>query len=309
MKRVSNNREIKSGEIIQDPQTGLWRVQLYSPDGDPLTLIEAQSQEELEEKRIERVREEALSMIHKKKEKIKQEKEVKEREREEKRKEKELKDAQIREEKERKLAEEAERKEKDKLLEEEEKQRLLEEGLIDVQPPKRTRKKRENEKKKGSSSLNSRIKAEAEKALAETIERKLAGEDSPTIMEFLCTEYGYSYGSADRLIHQAFNIIRARALNILEETVDLHLSRYEQLYKWFRENGYIKYAEKALRSREKIMGLGDNVYHIKIEQEESRKKYRPDLLTEQERKRMEELTSKIIRTKTIERKRGQYDAD
>src|ERR1035437_2476194 len=56
---------------------------------------------------------------------------------------------------------------------------------------------------------------------------------------------------------KALELIREKGKGIINQTLKTHFERYEELYQWFKDNGYSKIALKALERKERLVGLHD----------------------------------------------------
>ena len=79
------------------------------------------------------------------------------------------------------------------------------------------------------------------------------------------------------------------------------MDRYEQLYKWFKENGYDRLAIKALQQREKLLGVNEEensnlliLSHLG-HNELGGKKYDYNQLIDNERDRLISLIKKTLK--------------
>lgn len=140
---------------------------------------------------------------------------------------------------------------------------------------------------------------EKEELIAEIIKRKLEGQMIHDIVNELAIEYNRPRVTIGLYIDQAMDEIKQRTAAIIDEVLELHIGRYESLYKWFYENGFIKYATKTLKTKEALMGVGqDVVMGVEVNNyltmgEIDGKQYSLGQLNKEQRKRMLELVGKI----------------
>lgn len=90
------------------------------------------------------------------------------------------------------------------------------------------------------------------------LEMKLQGYTLQEITITVCREYNLKHITVGLYLSEVIKEIRERSKGITEETLRTHLDRYEQIFKWFRENGYAKMALKALERKERLVGLHDS---------------------------------------------------
>ena len=87
---------------------------------------------------------------------------------------------------------------------------------------------------------------------------KLAGFPQSEILITVAREYNLKSITVGFYLTDVIREIRERSKGLVEETLRTHLDRYEEIFKWFRENGYAKMALRALERKEKLVGLHDN---------------------------------------------------
>jgi hypothetical protein len=87
---------------------------------------------------------------------------------------------------------------------------------------------------------------------------KLQGYPQPEILMTVAREYNLKSITVGLYLTEVIRDIRERSKGIVEETLRTHLDRYESIFKWFRENGYSKWALKALERKERLIGLHDS---------------------------------------------------
>ena len=94
-----------------------------------------------------------------------------------------------------------------------------------------------------------------ESAKFRILDLKLKGESYPNIIDTIQKEYNLNHMTIGLYFTDVLKDIRERSKGIIQETLQLHLERYEELFKWFRENNYSKTALKVLERKERLMGL------------------------------------------------------
>lgn len=90
------------------------------------------------------------------------------------------------------------------------------------------------------------------------LEMKLQGYPQPEILMTVAREFNLKSITVGLYLSEVIKEIREKSKGIVNETLRSHLERYEEMFKWFRENGYAKMALKALERKEKLVGLHDN---------------------------------------------------
>lgn len=138
-----------------------------------------------------------------------------------------------------------------------------------------------------------------EEIIKEIIARKLSGESLYEITKNIGTEFQLSNLAVGKHVVDAMQQIKERTAEQIDEILELHLSRYEELYRWFKTNGYLKFAVKALRAKEGLMGIGqDTVVGVQVNNyfgvEGSSNSYHIDQLKEEQKKRLSLLMKKIV---------------
>lgn len=84
---------------------------------------------------------------------------------------------------------------------------------------------------------------------------KLSGHTYNEIISLVSSKFGMSAMGIALLFNEALEEIRKQAKEILKDTIISHSDRYENIYRWFIENGYDKLALKVLERRERIHAL------------------------------------------------------
>lgn len=87
------------------------------------------------------------------------------------------------------------------------------------------------------------------------IEGKVKGDSYWEIAKMISDKYNLSLATVAPYYTDTLVFIREKAKGLVDETIQEHSNRYEALYKWFNENGYSKWALKALEKREKLLGI------------------------------------------------------
>lgn len=88
------------------------------------------------------------------------------------------------------------------------------------------------------------------------IELRIKGESRSDIQKIIEREYNIKEKYVvNSQITTALDEIKKRSSEISELILAQHLERYDQLYKWFSENGFVKHAQKAMQYRERLIGL------------------------------------------------------
>ena len=135
----------------------------------------------------------------------------------------------------------------------------------------------------------------------EMFQMKIKGYSYWDIIKDTSNKYNLTLSSVSLYYQQLLNFIKEKAVGLIEETITEHSDRYEQLYKWFKENGYDRIAIKALQAREKLLGVNEEensnlliLSHLG-HNELGGKKYNYEQLTENERVRLIGLIKKTIK--------------
>lgn len=100
--------------------------------------------------------------------------------------------------------------------------------------------------------------------ITEIIRRKLGGDTLSTIIKDLSLQFNTSRMNIGIYLPEAANQIKQRAALIIEDVLELHLNRYEKLYKWLSEKGFIRNAVKVLKAKEALMGVGNDIVGVQI---------------------------------------------
>lgn len=98
-----------------------------------------------------------------------------------------------------------------------------------------------------------------EEILNQVIKKKLNGEGILNIVKEVSEQYELSPTTVGLYINEAMGKIREQASKKLDEVLELHLRRYEEIYEWLNKNGFVRHATKTLRTKEALMGIGQEV--------------------------------------------------
>lgn len=129
---------------------------------------------------------------------------------------------------------------------------------------------------------------------------KLEGESIETIESFAVEEYGVTRMTAGLYYTRVLENIREMARATIVDTLKVHLERYEVLFKWFKEEGYGRWALKVLERKEKLFGLHGmeelnmNLLDTFVEGK-GQSSYNWNNLTLEERARLNELVKTTLR--------------
>lgn len=118
------------------------------------------------------------------------------------------------------------------------------------------------------------------------------------ITKTLVQGYKMKVQSAHKEIYRAYRIIHSFSAQHYEDIVELHLNRYEEFYRIFRKEGIPRLAMRALRYKEELQGIHNDIVSIQInnfekEQEGDGITYHYDLLNEKEASKMNSFINKI----------------
>lgn len=151
---------------------------------------------------------------------------------------------------------------------------------------------------------NRAIKAEY---ITRALELKLEGHLKEVITETLVNEYSLSVSIADAAVRVAYDEL---AKNVDDETIQLllldHQRNYDSLYKKFMENDSQTLAIAALRNKERLNGVGNDIFEIQInnliEEVDQRvfSTYNVNLLSTDEKKHLRRLISSFQNEKTLD---------
>ena len=130
---------------------------------------------------------------------------------------------------------------------------------------------------------------------------KIKGYSYWDIVKETQKKYQITLNYAAHTYQRLLDFIKEKAIGLIEETISEHSDRYEELYRWFKENGYDRFAIKALQSREKLLGVNEEensnlliLSHLGGN-DINGKKYIFEQLTENERVRLISLIKKTIK--------------
>lgn len=104
----------------------------------------------------------------------------------------------------------------------------------------------------------------------------------------------------EKAIRDAIVVIRDSTLTDIDKIIPLHVETYEQIYREFEALRYVPGKLKALRAKERLLGLLKETNYVEIHNElnleiEQEPEYDLNKLTLAERARLEELMKKIVR--------------
>ncbi len=117
--------------------------------------------------------------------------------------------------------------------------------------------------KKGEPKSDTRIKKKDTsqyihgEVMIEIMRMKLEGISYNDLLSNIKSTYGLSLMTIGLYYSRVMEEIRERSKGLIIDTIETHLQRYEELYEWFKKNGYSKIALKALERKEKLIGLHD----------------------------------------------------
>lgn len=117
------------------------------------------------------------------------------------------------------------------------------------------------------------------------IELKTQGEQIYEIVGRVSAEFRISPGSAIVHLNEAMDEIKRISAGHIDEILPSHMRRYEDIYKLSYINRYWKAAQKALRAKEKLLGLGQEldglivIDNILIDSEEQKETYSLDRMS------------------------------
>jgi len=103
-----------------------------------------------------------------------------------------------------------------------------------------------------------------EEALYEMMQMKIEGESTNVIFKTIKHKYNYSTIQIGTLYTKTLDFIKEKIKDLIEDTIQVHTERYEELYKWFNENGYSRWAIKVLERKEKMLGLSEEEISNKL---------------------------------------------
>lgn len=131
---------------------------------------------------------------------------------------------------------------------------------------------------------------------------KLEGKPFEEILKEVKKEYKLENITIGSYTQEVLEEIRERSRGIVNSTITDHLSKYEELFEWFRSNGYDKNALKSLERKELLLGLrNDEVVDSQLfmlvgfNGYESGIMYNLEQLNEKEKNRLKVLIEKTLR--------------
>jgi hypothetical protein len=169
--------------------------------------------------------------------------------------------------------------------------------LPNKQPLIKRKKEREN---KVLSISKTSVEIE-EEVQYEMFQLKIKGYSYWDIIKDTSNKYNLTLSSVSLYYQKLLNFIKEKSGGLIEETITEHSDRYEQLYKWFKENGYDRIAIKALQAREKLLGVNEDensnllILNHLSEKGLGFKKYDYEQLSENERNRLIGLIKKTLK--------------
>lgn len=102
-------------------------------------------------------------------------------------------------------------------------------------------------------------------------------------------------------IRRAIGVIKLQTLVDVDKIIPIHIGIYEQIYQWFDDMQYVPGKLKALRAKEKIVGLHRESNYVEVynevnaEIETDNGIYDISKLSDKEQKRLETLMKKIVK--------------
>ena len=136
------------------------------------------------------------------------------------------------------------------------------------------------------------------------IEERLKGIPTMETVDKLKNNTNLSYITLGMYYSEAMEEIKEKSKEIIYTIISDHLERYEELFRWFKENNYPKNCLKVLEKKEKLIGLHDNetmdnsLLHI-FNKEEGEGRYNWNKLTTEEKDYLQTIAKRIIRTTKI----------
>lgn len=124
------------------------------------------------------------------------------------------------------------------------------------------------------------------------LEAKIKGLSDIQIKDLISAEFEISLSHVSREISLIEDEIRNQAIVSHEEILLSHLTKYENLYAKFREEGADAYALKALRSKENVAGLHDQTVNIQVNNYMD-SEFSINILSGEKQKRLKELLIKV----------------
>lgn len=96
----------------------------------------------------------------------------------------------------------------------------------------------------------------------------LEGKETKEIANYISKKYKMKYSSALVYVSQARTEIRDREKYEIHNLVNLHIARYEFIYKELYAIGEYNGATMALKAKEKLLGFHKEGFHMKVTQGE-----------------------------------------
>lgn len=132
--------------------------------------------------------------------------------------------------------------------------------------------------------------------LNKIIELRVQGESMNKIYGIIVDEYNLSKPTVGVYVQEALELIKARSTEFASSLVASHTERYEEAYKWFRENDLDRLAMRALFLKEKLHGLHSEMIEMEFNTFFVDKKIsniRLTNLSPEKQKRLEQLLKKV----------------
>jgi hypothetical protein len=131
------------------------------------------------------------------------------------------------------------------------------------------------------------------------LEMKLQGDSYSQIIKTVMTEFDLKMITVGLYVSDVMDDIKRMSRDIMVETLQSHIERYEEIFKWFRDNGYDRMALKVMERKEKLMGLHgeakfEGTVFSSLNSGGDGKRYDWDLVSDKEKKRMMDLIKKTI---------------
>lgn len=96
------------------------------------------------------------------------------------------------------------------------------------------------------------------------LKMKLEGITYNIILDTIKEEFKCSRIAAAFYYQKTIDVMKDLSLELSQQTLHLHLQRYEDLYNWFQKNNFTKLAIKAMNQREKLIGLHNESVEIEM---------------------------------------------
>lgn len=137
--------------------------------------------------------------------------------------------------------------------------------------------------------------------LYDIMDKLIAGWERSDLEDYLSNHYEMTPANIHTQIHNANQELKKRKLDTVENLATEHTLRYERLYKELHEMGWNNLAMKALRAKERMLGIdrkrGDGGMKISVNNRDVdidiSAEYNIKQLSEKKRKRFDELLLKL----------------